>query len=30
MQAVLADSSLLETGEWARIKDLPVAVERSR
>ena len=30
MQAVLADPSLLEQGEWARIKDLPVAVERSR
>jgi len=30
MQAVLADPRLLEQGEWARIKDLPVAVERSR
>ncbi len=30
MQAVLADPSLLEQGEWARIKDLPVGVERSR
>ena len=30
MQAVLAEPGLLGQGEWARIKDLPVAVERSR
>lgn len=30
MQAVLADPSLLDQGEWARIADLPVAIERSR
>jgi 2-hydroxychromene-2-carboxylate isomerase len=30
MQAVLADAGMLQRGEWARIDDLPVAVERSR
>ncbi|WP_256777322.1 MULTISPECIES: DsbA family protein [unclassified Stenotrophomonas] len=30
MQAVLADPTMLQRGEWARIDNLPVAVERSR
>ncbi|MEG2804689.1 DsbA family protein [Stenotrophomonas sp.] len=30
IQAVLADPGMLHRGEWARIDDLPVAVERSR